>query len=137
MRESNAWDRPAGRTERPSYTVHTWRGSTGRQWYHCTYCWQKSKCRPSLRPLGPEGAAGQPVAELSNADLLAAADAQMDATEDRRFSELLDKQQAGFITDADRVSLLALIQIYQDGLLRKAKALNEAVRRGLRPPLEP
>ncbi len=91
----------------------------------------------SLRPLGPEGATGQPVAELSNADLLAAADAQMDAPEDRRFSELLDKQQAGLLTDADRVSLLALMQIYQDGLLRKAKALNEAVRRGLRPPLEP
>ncbi len=91
----------------------------------------------SLRPLGPEGAAGQPVAALSNADLRTAADARMDATEDRRFSELLDKQQAGLLTDADRVSLLALMQIYQDGLLHKAKALNEAVRRGLRPPLEP
>ena len=91
----------------------------------------------SLRPLGPEGAAGQPVVELSNADLLAAADAQMDAAEDRRFSALLEKQQAGLLTDADRVSLLALMQIYQDGLLRKAKALNEAARRGLRPPLEP
>ncbi len=91
----------------------------------------------SLRPLGPEDTMGQPVTDLSDADLLVAADAQMDATADRRFSELLDQQQAGQLTDGDRASLLALMQIYQDGLLRKAKALNEAVHRGLRPPLEP
>jgi hypothetical protein len=29
------------------------------------------------------------------------------------------------------------MQVYQEGLLRKAQALNEAVQRGLRPPLAP
>jgi hypothetical protein len=29
------------------------------------------------------------------------------------------------------------MQVYQEGLVRKARALREAVRRGLRPPLEP
>jgi hypothetical protein len=48
----------------------------------------------------------------------------------------LDKQQAGKLTNDERPELLALMQVYQEGLLRKAQALNEAVQRGLRKPLE-
>jgi hypothetical protein len=91
----------------------------------------------SLQPLGAELATGKPVVELSDSEILAAADSQMEPAQDRRFSELLDKQQAGKLTNDERPELLALMQVYQEGLLRKAQALNVAVQRGLRKPLEP
>jgi hypothetical protein len=55
--------------------------------------------------------------------------------EDRRLSELLQRQQAGLLGDGERAELSALMQAYQEGLLRKARALREAVLRGLREPL--
>ena len=91
----------------------------------------------SLQPLGAELVIGKAVSELSDVEVLTATDAQMEAAQERRFSELLDKQQAGQLTDEQRPELLALMHIYQEGLLRKAQALNEAVRRGLCEPLEP
>jgi hypothetical protein len=91
----------------------------------------------SLQPLGVQHAAGQPIAELSDADVLAIADSAMDPAQEGRFSELLERQQAGPLIQEDRAALLALMQVYQEGLLRKAQALHETVRRGLRPPLAP
>ncbi|HVO71042.1 MAG TPA: hypothetical protein VMT24_13410 [Aggregatilineaceae bacterium] len=91
----------------------------------------------SLQPLGPQAPTGKPVAEMSDAEVLAVADSQMDVTQDRRFSDLLNKQQAGTLADNEQPELLALMQVYQEGLLRKAQALKEAVHRGLREPLEP
>jgi hypothetical protein len=64
----------------------------------------------------------------------------MDPAQEGRFSELLEARhalQAGHLTQEDRAALLALMQVYQQGLLRKARALHEAVQRGLRPPLTP
>jgi len=90
----------------------------------------------SLQPLGTTLIFGKPVAELADNDVLAAADSQMDLAQGRRFGELLDKQQAGKLGDDERPELLALVYIYQEGLLRKAQGLHEAVRRGLRKPLE-
>jgi hypothetical protein len=51
-------------------------------------------------------------------------------------SELLDQQQAGRLDFQKRDELTALMQVYQEGLLRKATALSEAVKRGLREPLD-
>jgi hypothetical protein len=75
------------------------------------------------------------IADLSNEELLALTDLQMEPAEDSRLSELLDKQQSGTLTEAERPELQKLMQIYQEGLLRKATALQEAVRRGLMEPL--
>jgi len=91
----------------------------------------------SLHPLGTPPMLGQPIADLPDVDVLNAADAQMDSAQEQRLSLLLEKQQAGQLADEERDDLLALTQMYQDGLLRKAQALNEVVRRGLRPPLVP
>ncbi len=91
----------------------------------------------SLYPLGAQHPTDRPVTHLSDEDVQAVADGLMDATHERQLSELLTKQQGGRMTDEDRTDLLALMQMYQDGLLRKAQALHEAVRRGLRPPLAP
>jgi predicted DNA-binding protein len=93
----------------------------------------------SLQPLGVQHAADQPMAELSDTDVLAVADSQMDLAQEVRFRELLEaaRRQAGHLTQEDRAALLALMQVYQEGLLRKAQAFHEAVQRGLRPPLAP
>ncbi len=69
--------------------------------------------------------------------LAAADDPGISSIEDRQLSELLHRQQAGILTEAERPELAALMELYQSQLLRKAQALREAVRRGLRPPLQP
>ena len=69
------------------------------------------------------------MARWPDAKVLAAADLRMTETEDERLSELLDRQQAALLADAERVELTALMARYQDGLLLKAQALREAVRR--------
>ncbi|HVA88314.1 MAG TPA: hypothetical protein VNL71_00585 [Chloroflexota bacterium] len=61
----------------------------------------------------------------------------MDTGLDWRLRELLAKQRASELTEGESTSLLALMQVYEEGLLRKAQGLSEAVRRGLRSPLEP
>jgi hypothetical protein len=91
----------------------------------------------SLRPLGTASGGGAPVTDLSDADVLAAAEAELSAAEDARLSELLDRQQAGRLDNGERAELSALIERYEAGLLRKAQALREAVRRGMREPLRP
>ena len=48
----------------------------------------------------------------------------------------LQKQQERTLSAPEQAELVALMQVYQEGLLRKAQALREAVQRGLRAPLE-
>ena len=91
----------------------------------------------SLSLLGSEGTLPPPLAEASNEEVIALADLQMEPAQDRRLSTLLDRQQAGQLRTEERVELVALMQVYQEGLLRKAQALAEAVRRGIREPLTP
>ena len=91
----------------------------------------------SLHPLGLQPTPGRPVADLSDGEVMQEAEAQMDPVQDRYLSELLDRQQAGQLTEEDRAALAVLLGAYQDGLLRKAQALHQAVQRGLRPPLDP
>jgi hypothetical protein len=91
----------------------------------------------SLLPPNPQPSAVKPVSELSDKEVLKLTELQMAPAQDRRLSRLLDRQQAGKLKAEERVELLTLMQVYQDGLLRKAQALAEAVRRGLRKPLTP
>lgn len=79
----------------------------------------------------------RPAAEFSDQEILELADAQLAPDQDRRLSVLLDKQQRGDLAVEERSELASLMQVYQERLLRKAQALNEAVRRGLRQPLDP
>jgi len=90
----------------------------------------------SLAPLGPE-TEERPITEWTDQDVLAAADLQMSAEEDKRFSELLFKQQARTMIGPEQGELTGLLLAYQEGLLKKARALAEAVRRGLREPVQP
>jgi hypothetical protein len=77
------------------------------------------------------------VSSLSDAEVLALADSKMDAVQNQRLGELQQRGKTIGLTEAERYELLALLQIYQIGQLRKSEALAEAVQRGLRSPLSP
>ncbi len=91
-----------------------------------------------LSPLGAStGDDLTPFGELSDNEVLAAVDLRMDEAQGRRLGRLLDRQQARKLSEAERNELAALMQVYHECLVRKAQALGEAVRRGLREPLAP
>ena len=75
--------------------------------------------------------------QCSDDDVIQACDLQMSATDDDRLSQLLSDQQSASLTAAEQAELTALMQVYQEGLVRKAEALSESVRRGLRGPVQP
>ena len=91
----------------------------------------------SLPPLDLSTGSVPAVTSLSDEEVLALVELQTLPGQDRRRSTLLQKQQAQALSVPEQAELLALMQVYQEGLLRKAQALREAVRRGLRTPLEP
>ena len=85
-------------------------------------------------PALAEGKAAS-VQEMSDERVLALAELRLSDEDDERLSDLLDRQQAGKLTAADRTELVLLIQSYEEGLLLKSEALAEAVARKLIPPL--
>jgi hypothetical protein len=91
----------------------------------------------SLPSLSSQPASVTPVTELTDEEVLTQAGLQMTPAQDRQLSTLLHRQQTRELSDMERSEMLALMQVYLEGLLRKAQALHEAVRRGLREPLEP
>jgi predicted transcriptional regulator len=76
------------------------------------------------------------ISSLTDPEIIALTQLEMESSEDTRLSKLLDKQQAGTLVENDSIELDGLMQIYREGLLRKATALAEAVKRGLMEPLE-
>jgi hypothetical protein len=90
----------------------------------------------ALPPLDEQTLSYDVVGRLSDSEVMALAESQMDPGAAERFSALQDKQRAGTIKNSERRELLAFLQHYQEGTLRKAQALRECVARGLREPLE-
>ncbi len=90
-----------------------------------------------LPPLDLVSEENSHVRELSDEQVLRLADLRLRSAEAFRLSELLDRQQSGTLTQAERMDLLSLMQIYEANWLRQAEALAEAVRRALREPLSP
>ncbi|HEY4232227.1 MAG TPA: hypothetical protein VGM76_02265 [Lacipirellulaceae bacterium] len=82
------------------------------------------------------GSTPPPVETWPDDELLAAANASLSPQDDQRLGELLAMQRESSLHDQARSELARLMQSYQEGLVRKAAALREAVRRGLRGPLE-
>jgi hypothetical protein len=79
----------------------------------------------------------KPVSALPDKDVLTLASAQMTEESGRRLGNLLERQREGRLAEAERRELLALMQIYDQLWVRQSEALAEAVRRGLRDPLNP
>src|SRR5437773_925134 len=88
----------------------------------------------SLKPLGTAANQLADAGAWSESEVLAATQTAMPPAEDERLSILLDRQQAGTLTTPERTELSALLNLYQNLLLRKAQGLREAVERGLREP---
>ncbi len=81
-------------------------------------------------------AGSEPVLELlSDDELLAVCDGQLDAPHQDDLSDLLERNQEGALDGVERRRLHDLMRTYRAGLVRKAQALKVAVNRGLRPRL--
>jgi hypothetical protein len=89
----------------------------------------------SLPPISAQTNTLQSISDLSDQQVMALTHLEMEPAQDTRLSELLDKQQSGTLNPEEPQELDTLMQIYREGLLRKATALAEAVKRGLMEPL--
>jgi hypothetical protein len=77
------------------------------------------------------------ISKLPDEEIVALTELRMEPEADRRLSAVLDRQQAGELTELERAELAALMRDYEIGLFRQSQGMAEAARRGLRPPLEP
>jgi hypothetical protein len=80
-------------------------------------------------------ASDPPVESLSDEELLALCDAELEEDLQEELSDLLERQREGAIKGPERDRLRELMSLYRRGLVRKAQALQGAVARGLRPRL--
>jgi hypothetical protein len=76
----------------------------------------------------------KPIDQLSDQEVLDLAMAKMPPEQHARLGDLQAQGKAASLAESERYELLALLQIYQLGLLRKAVAIAETKRRNL--PLE-
>ena len=76
-----------------------------------------------------------PVETLADGELLALCDATLDPADQEALSALLAGSREGTLSAPEKAILDALMDVYRRGLVLKARALKEAVGRGLRPPL--
>lgn len=74
-----------------------------------------------------------PIELLSDDEVLALCDAQMDEADQYELQALLADQREGKLKTPARLD--ALLSVYRQGLVRKAKAIQVATSRGLRRPL--
>ncbi len=75
------------------------------------------------------------VKKLSDSEVLALTELQMSPTQQKLMDEFQEKNGEGALTNDERRQFDALMEIYEDALLRKAQALRVAVERGLIAPL--
>ncbi len=76
-----------------------------------------------------------PVDQLPDDDVRQLAMLQMTDAQQHELNDLLDRQRENAISMAQRSRLDALMQLYRNGLVRKAEAMKVAVDRGLMQPL--
>ena len=76
-----------------------------------------------------------PVEALPDGELLAVCDATLSSDDQESLSLLLAGNREGTLSSSEKATLDTLMSLYRRGLVLKARALNEAVNRGLRPSL--
>jgi hypothetical protein len=89
----------------------------------------------SLPPLSEQIDSLPSVEDLSDRAILDLANSRLSDAQDIRLSELLGKQREGEMVGDEPQELEALMQIYNEGWLRKTAGLVEAVKRGLMEPM--
>jgi hypothetical protein len=77
-----------------------------------------------------------PIESLPDQQVLDLANIEMLPDQQLALSQLLDDSREGQLNENTALQLEQLMQIYRRGLVRKARALQVAVSRGLRPPLD-
>lgn len=82
-----------------------------------------------------QAAAEAPVEYLADEEVLALCSLQLDSRLQGELSELLAQNREGLLNQQAQTRLDELMQLYRQGLVRKAQALKVAVARGLRGPL--
>lgn len=90
----------------------------------------------SLPPLSNQVETLPAISELSDLAILDLAESMLSTQQDQRLSELLEKQREGELVGNDSQELEALMQVYNEGWLRKTAGLVEAVQRGLMSPID-
>ena len=75
------------------------------------------------------------IEDLSDQEILALSEMKFDDRQQTDFSRLLEKNRENTLNLSEKRELDALMQTYENGLLRKSKALRVAVERGLIAPL--
>ncbi len=75
--------------------------------------------------------ASESLESLPDNKLLELVNSQMSEQQNARMSELLAKQQITQLDPFEDRELAFLVYIYEEGSLRKIKAINEAVKRGI------
>lgn len=83
-----------------------------------------------------EDSVAEIMTKLPDDDVVYFAESKMNNAQNQRMSELLEQQQAGQIDELGREELESLLKIYDKGTMIKSYALNEAIQRGLRPPIK-
>ena len=76
------------------------------------------------------------VATLPDGEVLALTKIKMKPAQGKHLAELQRKQSESVLTNVEQTELLALMQTYNQLWIRQSEALAEAVRRGLRKPLD-
>ena len=82
-------------------------------------------------------AAETPLESLSDSQILSLCELQMAADQQEELSRLLALNREKQLSPAEQQRLDELMQLYRRDLVRKAHALQIAVQRGLKPPLQP
>lgn len=75
------------------------------------------------------------IEDLTDEEILALTELKFDDEQQTIFSRLLEKNQENSLNQTEKLTLDAMMRTYENGLLRKSKALREAVERGLIAPL--
>ncbi len=89
-----------------------------------------------LTELLAHGAKELPIEWLPDETVLALSYGMLPEDQQAELSELLHGNSNGTLTDEEHIHLDELMEIYEEGLLRKAQAIKVAVERGLRPRLD-
>jgi hypothetical protein len=76
-----------------------------------------------------------PLSSLSDEQIVDLSEMQMADDQSQRLSLLLARQREGELTADEKPELWMLMRVYERALLRRSEALVEAVKRGLRKPL--
>lgn len=72
-----------------------------------------------------------PVQSLSDQEVITLAQSKFSDAEQELFGDLLYENREGLLTPERREELDRMMKVYERGQLRKAEALEEAVKRGL------